>query len=349
MNIQDLFINKDLSIKEAIKKLDETAKKILLVVEDNKLIGVLTDGDIRRWILKSGNLSDSVSLIMIKEPKYIFEDERKNAKKILKENSIEAVPVLNKEKEIVDIIFWNDNFNRKFKFNKMDNPVVIMAGGKGTRLVPYTKILPKPLIPIGDVPIVERIINRFNEYGCNNFYMTVNYKKNMIKAYFNEIEKTYSIEYVDEEEPLGTAGSLYLLKDKIKDTFFVSNCDILIEGNYSDMLKYHKEHKSKITLITSLKHYTIPYGVIQINGDSDVKKMIEKPEYDFLVNTGMYILEPEVINDIPQNEFFHITDLINKYINKGEKIGVYPVSEGAWLDMGQFKEMEIMLERLGIK
>ncbi|WP_353093813.1 nucleotidyltransferase family protein [Tissierella praeacuta] len=349
MNIQDLFINQDLSIKEALKKLDETAKKILLVVESNKLIGVLTDGDIRRWILKSGNLNEPVRLIMIKSPKYIFEENIKNAKKVLKEYSIEAIPVLNRKKEVIDIMFWNDNFNRKFKFNKMDNPVVVMAGGKGTRLDPYTKILPKPLIPIGDIPIVERIINRFNEYGCNDFYMTVNYKKNMIKAYFNEIEKTYKIDYIEEDKPLGTVGSLYLLKEKIKDTFFVSNCDILIEGNYSDMLKYHKEHKTKITLITSLKHYTIPYGVIQINGDSDVKRMIEKPEYDFLVNTGMYILEPEVINDIPENKFFHITDLINHYINKGEKIGIYPVSEGAWLDMGQFKEMEIMLERLGVK
>lgn len=349
MKIEDLFIDRNISIKEALKKLDETAKKILLIVEEKRLIGVLTDGDIRRWILKSGDLNEHVSLIMIKTPKYIYEEDKKNAKKYLKEYSIEAIPVLNKKEEVIDIIFWNDKFNIKFKFNRMDNPVVIMAGGKGTRLDPYTKVLPKPLIPIGDIPIVERIINRFNEYGCNNFYMTVNYKKNMIKAYFNEIQKSYAIEYIEEEKPLGTAGSLYLLKDKIKDTFFLINCDILIEGNYSDMLKYHKEHKAKITLITSLKHYTIPYGVIQINGDSDVRKMIEKPEYDFLVNTGMYILEPEVINDIPENKFFHITDLINDYINKGEKIGVYPVSEGAWLDMGQFKEMEIMLERLGIK
>ncbi len=349
MNIQDLFINEDLTIKEAIKKLDETAKKILLVVEENKLIGVLTDGDIRRWILKSGDLNEPVSLIMIKKPKFIYEKDKKNAKKFLKEYSIEAIPVLNEKREILDIIFWNDNFNIKFKFSKIDNPVVIMAGGKGTRLDPYTKVLPKPLIPIGDIPIVERIINKFKEYGCSNFYMTVNYKKNMIKAYFNEIDKNYRLNYIEEERPLGTAGSLYLLKDKIKDTFFVSNCDILIEGNYSDMLKYHKENKVKITLITSLKHYTIPYGVIQINGDSNVKKMIEKPEYDFLVNTGMYILEPEVLNDIPEDKFFHITDLINSYIEKGEVIGVYPVSEGSWLDMGQFKEMEIMLERLGVR
>ena len=224
-----------------------------------------------------------------------------------------------------------------------------MAGGKGTRLDPYTKIIPKPLIPIGDIPIVERIIDRFNEYGCNTFYLTVNYKKNMIKAYFSDEDKGYEVKFVDEDQPLGTAGSLSMMKDKLKDTFFVSNCDILIDANYSHILKQHKKNKNKITLVTSLKNYTIPYGVIEINDNGAIKNMTEKPEYDFLVNTGMYILEPEVLNDIPQNTFFHITDLINEYIVKGETIGVYPVSENQWLDMGEFKEMENMLERLGIK
>jgi len=349
LNIQELFINKEMQIKDAIKRLDETGKRILLVVEDKTLNGVLTDGDIRRWILKNGSLKEQVNVIMAKDPKFIFKEEEKKANNILKEHSIEALPVLNENHEVIDIIFWNDNFNKSLNYAKMNNSVVIMAGGVGTRLKPYTNVLPKPLIPIGDIPIVERIINRFAEYGCEDFYMAVNYKKNMIKAYFNEIEKSYNINYIDEEKPLGTAGSLHFLKDIIKDTFFLSNCDILIDGNYSDMLKYHKEHGAKITLVTSLKHYIIPYGVIQINGNSNVKKMEEKPEYDFLVNTGMYILEPEVFNDIPENEYFHITDLINSYINKGDKIGVYPISEGSWLDMGQFKEMEIMLERLGIK
>lgn len=349
MNINELYIDGDLSIKDALKKLDDTAKKILLVVENKKLIGVLTDGDIRRWILKNGNLSEPIKLIMTKNPRYIYEEDRLNAKDVLKKQSIEAIPVLNKDEEIVDIIFWNDSFNEQLKHNKIDNRVVIMAGGKGTRLYPYTKILPKPLMPIGDIPIVERIINRFNKYGCKDFYMSVNHKKNMIKAYFNETSKDYNINYIDEDKPLGTAGSLYFLKDKIKETFFLSNCDILIDGDYSKMLKYHKEHKSKVTLITSLKHYTIPYGVMNIDENGDVITMKEKPEYDFLVNTGMYILEPDIFNDIPENEFFDITELINKYIENGEKIGVYPISEGAWLDMGQVKEMKSMIERLGLK
>lgn len=350
MNIHDLFIRENISIREAIKILDTTAKKILVVTEGKRLIGIITDGDIRRWILKNGNLQDSVNKVMNTNPKYIHERDRAYANKVLEEQMIEAIPVVDDNNEVIDIVFWNDKFKHKLNhYNKLENPVVIMAGGKGTRLDPYTKIIPKPLIPIGETPIVERIISRFAEYGCSQFYMTVNYKKNMIKAYFNEIARDYEVCYVEEDKPLGTAGSLSMLKEVLKDTFFVSNCDILIDANYSDILKYHKKNCNKITLVTSLKHYTIPYGVILINENSGVEKMVEKPEYDFLVNTGMYILEPEALEDIPRDTFYHITDLINKYIERGEKIGVYPVGDKEWLDMGELKEMENMLEKLGIK
>lgn len=349
MNVSELFISKELSIKDSLAILDQTAKRILLVMEDEKLQGIITDGDIRRWILNNGDLNECVELAMNPSPISVHEKDIKRAKDILNNKKIEAIPVLNDDDNVVDIVFWNENFNRKLNYyNKLETPVVIMAGGKGTRLLPYTKILPKPLIPIGDTPIVERIINKFNEYGCHNYYMTVNYKKNMIKAYFDEKEKPYKVSFVEEKTPLGTAGSLYLLKDSIKETFFVSNCDILIEGNYSGMLKYHKANHNKITLISSLKHYTIPYGVIEIDKNSVVKGMMEKPEYDYLVNTGMYILEPECLEDIPANTFYHMTDLIEHYIDKGEKVGVYPVRENSWLDMGQFKEMENMIERLGV-
>ncbi|MCT4619051.1 MAG: nucleotidyltransferase family protein [Marinisporobacter sp.] len=350
MNLQDLFITENITIKEALKKLDKTAKKILLITEGNKLKGVITDGDIRRWILKNGDLCEKVSVIMNNNPMYLIKGNEYKAKQIMKEKLIEAIPVINGRKEVIDIKFWNDSFKEKLNhYNKIENPVVIMAGGKGTRLYPFTKILPKPLIPIGDVPIIERITNRFREYGCNQFYFTVNHKKNMIKAYFNELEKDYQVNYVEEEKPLGTGGSLHLLKDKINDTFFVSNCDILIEGNYSDMLKYHKDNKNKVTMITSLKYNTIPYGVIKLAENGTVKNIVEKPEYDFLVNTGMYILERETLEDIPENEFYHITDLINYYIQKGEKVGTYPVSDKSWLDMGQLEEMQNMVESLGLK
>lgn len=348
MNYKSLLIDKSITIKDTIKALDKGAKKVVIVTEDEKLVGIVTDGDIRRWILKNGDLKEKVSKVMNDSPLYLDYIYKDNAKKVMIDKSIECLPLVDDKKRVVDIIFLNDGLNSN-NFEKIDVPVVIMAGGKGTRLYPYTKILPKPLIPIEDIPIVERIINRFNDYGCKSFYLTVNYKKNMIKAYFNEIDKDYDIFYIEEEKPLGTGGSLHLLKDKLNETFFVSNCDILIDANYSDIIKYHKEHNNKITVITSLKNYTIPYGVINLSENGDIFSTKEKPEYNFLVNTGMYVLEPEVLEDIPENEFYHITYLIDKYIEEGKKVGTYPITENCWLDMGEFKEMERMVERIGFK
>lgn len=348
MDIRKICIKKDISIREAIEKLDNTAKKILLVLDNEKLEAVITDGDIRRWILKNGNLSSSIENIMNTNPICIEKGEINIASKVMKEKSIEAIPIVDKNNKLIDVIFWNDSFKGKLNhLGKIDSPVVIMAGGKGTRLYPYTKVLPKPLIPIGNTPIIERIMDRFLEYGAEKFYVTVNYKKEMIKAYFDD-EKKYNVSYVEENKPLGTGGSLHLLQDELKDTFFVSNCDILIDANYSDILKYHKKNKNKITVITSLKHYTIPYGVVELDYEGCINSTKEKPEYSFLVNTGMYILEPETLKDIPQDEFFHITDLIEMYLKEGEKVGTYPVTDKAWLDMGEFKEMEKMIEILGV-
>jgi len=170
-----------------------------------------------------------------------------------------------------------------------------MAGGEGTRLYPFTKILPKPLVPIGDKPILEIIINRFYEYGCTNFNLSVNYKSNIIKAYFSDFKHNYKINYIHEKKPLGTAGSLHILQNRIRKTFFVSNCDILIDADYADILKFHKQSKNKITLVTSMKHFTIPYGICEIGDGGALKNINEKPEQDLLVNTGLYVLEPEVL------------------------------------------------------
>lgn len=349
MTYKNLCINRNISIRDAIKKLDDTGIRILLVTEGERLEGVVTDGDIRRWILKKGDLECCVSEVMNTNPVCVIYTNRKLAKKIMQERCMHAIPLINEKREVVDLLFWNEEFSNNLNiYGNIDLPVVIMAGGKGTRLHPYTKILPKPLIPIGDIPIIERIINKFRDHGCRKFYLTVNYKKNMIKAYFNEIKKEYEVLYVEEEIPLGTAGSLYLLKDTINTTFFLSNCDILIDANYAEILKYHKENNNKITVITSLKNYVIPYGVINLGDEGKIGTIEEKPEYNFLVNTGMYVLEPDVLDDIPKNEFFHITQLIDKYLKQGKNVGTYPVTDNAWLDMGEIKEMERMIERLGL-
>lgn len=347
--LNNLCIDENMSIRQSIKRLDETGRKILLVTtNDNILLGTITDGDIRRWILQSGNFEEKVTKIMNVQPTVLDVKEKYKAKKVMDEKCISALPLVNDKNMVVDIVFLNEKYNDESNYNKISNSVVIMAGGKGTRLYPYTKILPKPLIPIGEKTIIERIMDNFEKAGCNKFYITINYKKNMIKAYLGEKRKKYEVEYVEEEKFLGTGGSLALLKGKINEPFFVSNCDILVDADYYDILKYHKEEKNMITMVTSLKNYVIPYGVIKLDNTGRVIDTVEKPEMDYLVNSGLYILEPECLNDIPQNEFFHITDLINMYLKKGIKVGTYPITENAWLDMGEFKEMDRMFERLNL-
>ncbi len=350
MDIKDIIINEEGSIKDAIKKLDKTAKQILVVTEKQKLKGVITDGDIRRWILRSGDISANVREIVNYNPKYITENEKHIAKKIMDKFSVKSLPVVDVNGRVTSVLFLEDvelteNIIEK---EKIKLPVVIMAGGIGTRLYPYTKVFPKPLIPIGDIPIVERIINKFNSYGCDDFYLTVNYKKNMIKSYFGEIDKNYEVSYLEEDKPLGTGGSLYLLKGKIKSTFFVSNCDILVEADYNSIYKNHMECGNLITIVCAIKNVTIPYGVINLTEDGQIEQMEEKPEFSFLTNTGMYLIEPEVLNLINDNEFIHLPDIVQKCIDKGMNVGVYPISEKSWMDMGQPDEMEKMIKRLEV-
>ena len=221
-----------------------------------------------------------------------------------------------------------------------------MAGGLGTRLYPYTKILPKPLIPIGEMPIVEHIIHRFADVGCSAFTMIVNYKKSMIKSYFNDLQKDYTVDSVDEDTPLGTGGGLSLLKGKVTQTFFLTNCDILIDADFGDIYQYHKEKGNVITMVCAVKHFTIPYGVVELGGDGDISGITEKPEMNFLTNTGVYVVEPSVIDGLAYNEPIPFTDIIADVRAAGGRVGVYPVSEHSWMDMGQLEELDNMRRRL---
>lgn len=347
-NLKKLLIKPGSTIKQALKQMDVMGEKTLIVVDErNGIAGTITDGDIRRWILKGKSLNDSLANAMNRRPLTIKEGfAKEDAKDLMLKRQVECLPVVDGEKRVIASLSWIDLFkNNPKKLGSLKLPVVIMAGGEGARLHPFTKVLPKPLMPIGDKPIIEIIINKFFDYGCSDFYLSLNYKSNIIKAYFSDFEHKYKINYVLESKPLGTAGSLHLLKNRIKKTFFVSNCDILIEADYADMLKFHRERKNKITLVSSMKNFTIPYGVCEIESGGVLRDIREKPEYDFLVNTGMYILDASVLDDIPRNRFYNITDLISDYIGKNEKVGVYPVSEKSWLDMGQFEALQEMLKR----
>ena len=223
-----------------------------------------------------------------------------------------------------------------------------MAGGKGTRLYPYTQILPKPLIPIGDKTITEHIMDRFIEHGCDKFTMIVNYKKHFIRSYFIENEEQRNIEFINEDEFLGTGGGLKLLENKMQSTFFMTNCDILVEEDYSEILKYHKIQRNIITMVCAVKNMTIPYGTVDIREDGSVIGLKEKPEFTFITNTGFYVIEPELLRLIPENTFIHVTDLIQQCIEEEKKVGVYKISEDKWLDMGQLDELERMKEKLNV-
>lgn len=346
MEIKDFVVSEQTTIKEAMELMDKNARKIVYITKNNQLIGALSDGDIRRFILKDQSIQSPVTMGMNSNPVFILKSEVSKGIEKMEEKKVDSIPVLNNDQSIRNIMFKSKELIQGKKINP---PVVIMAGGKGTRLYPYTKILPKPLIPIGDTPIMERIIDKFHEFGCLNFVVSVNYKKNMIKSYFSEEERDYQLTFVEEDKPLGTGGSLSLMRDYLNETFFVSNCDILVDTDYTDVMDFHQKNKNDITFVASLKNTQIPYGVLKLDSEGLLESTVEKPEYSHLINTGMYLMEPKVLDFVPDNEFADLPDVIMKAKDAGFKVGVFPVSENSWLDMGQIKEMENMIDSLGVR
>lgn len=334
-----------INLLEALKGLNETGKRIIFLVKEKTLTGALTYGDVSRWILKGKELDALARDAATKNPVCVLEKEKHRADAIFDEKNINAIPVVNDKNVVVDILFKE---REKRQYGTIDLPVVIMAGGKGTRLYPYTKILPKPLIPIGDIPISEHIINRFVMNGCHSFYFIVNYKKNMIKAYYNEIERTYNVTYIDEDKPLGTGGGLSLMKGMLTSTFILTNCDSFIDEDYFQIVKEHKEKKNIITMICSKCNYEVPYGVIDIENNGALSAIREKPKLSYLVNTGSYIVEPEVVDMIESNKAIGFPDIVDMVKDSGKRVGVYVVNEKSWFDMGQFGAMDKMKKRLGI-
>jgi len=340
--IENRIIQKDTFLLSALKQMDNINKKLLLVFDEGVFVSILSVGDIQRAILKNLSLNTPVKQILRKSTEVAKStDSIEEIKKEMLRGRAECMPVVDDYGKLSDVIFWEDVFDKDEKriLYNLKLPVVIMAGGKGTRLIPITNVLPKPLIPIGKKTILENIMDRFVDVGCNSFYISVNYKAEMIKHYFDVLgNPNYNIDYIKEEKPLGTAGSLSLIRQKIDKTFFVSNCDIIIDADYNEILKYHKDNNNELTIIAALKHYPIPYGTIETGVNGSLEILIEKPDLTLKINSGLYILEPNLLKEVPNNEFFHITDLIEKIKIRKGKIGVFPISEGSWKDIGDWKE-----------
>jgi dTDP-glucose pyrophosphorylase len=349
--MKNLIIPPNFTVRQTLKALNKGGEKSLIVVDEREmLLGVLSDGDLRRAILAGVQLNESIQNIYNPTPTFFVENEynKKKVRQSFLEGKFDIIPVVDKEKIIVDVLLWEDVFKKEQnnKVNLSNVPIVIMAGGRGTRLEPFTKILPKPLIPLDDTPIIEHIIQRFTDVGCTDFHITLNYKSKLLKAYFEELKPNYKVHFVEENKPLGTAGSLRLLDGKFRQPFFVTNCDTIIKADYATLNEFHQKGGYDITLVASAKEYVIPYGTCKLNNDGHLDHINEKPKYDFLINTGMYVMNPKVLKLIPKNGFYHITHLIEDAKNRNKKVGVFPVDDDAWIDIGQWTEYKKVIESL---
>ncbi|MDD3054326.1 MAG: nucleotidyltransferase family protein [Aliarcobacter sp.] len=336
-NIEHLLITENITIKKALKVIDKGAIRIALVVdENNKLLGTLNDGDIRRGLLKNYTLDDSIKDLYFKNPTVALIDESKEKiiQKAIK-NQVYQIPIVDENNYLVDIV----NLTTLLNITKKRNRVILMAGGLGTRLRPLTEDIPKPMLKVGNKPILETIIKNFALHGFVNITISLNYKAEIIREYFKDgSDFGVNIDYVEESTRLGTAGALSLLEEQPNDPFFVMNADLLTDVNFSNLLDFHCLGNANATMCVREYEYQVPYGVIEIE-NSSIASIVEKPIKKFFVNAGIYVLSPNIFEYIPKNEFFDMPILFNILIGQQKKVLSFPIHE-YWLDIGRISDFE---------
>lgn len=336
----NIIVDKSITLLDAIKLMDSIERKLLIITEDNKFLGLISIGDIQRALINKVDLSECALKfirpdILIAHP----QDNPEEIRKLMIRERIESMPVVDNERFLIDIIEWKDILSEEKIHNVLpfQIPVVIMAGGVGSRLKPLTNIIPKALIPVSDRTIIEEIMDRFADAGCGQFFLSLNYKSELISEYISKLNK-YKVNYVEEKKPLGTAGSLYLLREKINSSFFVSNCDILVELDFYELYKYHQSHNNTVTVVSVLKSYNIPYGTLDTCEGGKLVGLQEKPDFVYQINSGVYLVEPEIFHYITENEYLDITTLLIRLIENGRNVGVFPLSSKSWIDMGNWDD-----------
>ncbi len=342
--IKNIQIVNTHTIRAAMALLEKNTEKCLIVVDkNNRFYSTLTDGDIRRAILKGSNLETTIK-DFIKKKKSLTISEKiyknsslKEIKKIIEkfpQKKINLIPILDNNKRVIDYI---ENINSKSSNEKLKKiPLIIMAGGKGLRLKPFTNIFPKPLIPVNNIPAAEHIINKFLNDGLKKIFISVNFKKDLIKSYFKD--KTFNLNFIEEKKEMGTIGSLGYLKNKIKTDFIVSNCDTIVKIDTNNLYEYHKKNNSYLTIVVATKNFQMPYGSCLLDNRGKLKKIDEKPNFDYLVNTGLYIMRPEILNFINKNQRLDFDQLIKKLKLRKKQIGIFPISENNWTDVGKWSD-----------
>lgn len=339
--MKDIFINKNNTILETLEKLQKVGSQCLVVVNKNyNLLGTISDGDVRRAILKHNNLNLKIekfykkNCLKIKKNNNSLKDYSSKVKSYKSElGSLHVIPVVDQNNKVIDLIYEDmSKYISDILFKNLE--IVIMAGGLGTRLRPYTNILPKPLIPYNNKTIIENIIDYFLKYKLKNFYISINYKNYLISSFFKELKPNYKIKFLYEKKPLGTAGILHKLKNKKGKLFVVSNCDSLIDINLSDLINFHKKNNFDLTIVSSSENFKIPYGVCKIVNNR-LSNIVEKPQSDFLANTGFYVVNPKIFSLIKKNQSLSFVELVKISLKKKKKIGIFPISSNSWKDLGQ--------------
>lgn len=320
------------TIEDAIKNLDSTASQIVLVVDtEERLIGIITDGDIRRGLLRGLTISSSIETIIHTDSLVVPpEMGRELVLQLMKANKIHQLPVVDKNRKIVGLHILDEVLAP----SKKDNYFIIMAGGKGVRLLPYTENCPKPLLPVAGKPILEHIIEKAKVEGFTKFIIAIHYLGYMIEDYFEDGKKwEVEIQYIKEERPLGTAGALGIISQKLVVPFIVSNGDVMTDIRYSDLLDFHILHGAKATMAVRLYEWQHPFGVVHTKG-VEIVGIEEKPIHKTHVNAGMYVLEPESLDYIQKNEYLDMPSLFSKLSEQNQRTIVYPMHE-PWIDVGR--------------
>jgi dTDP-glucose pyrophosphorylase len=329
-NYRDHLILSGTSIKIALVQLTKLGSDIILFVVDetDTLLGSITDGDVRRGLIKGISIEEKVELLVRDTPKYIQKGDV-DIKKIIefREKNYKIIPIIDSKNKVLNII----NFTTHKSFLPID--VVVMAGGRGLRLSPLTDVIPKPLLKIGDKPILEHIIDRFALFGIKNIFISINYLGEQIKDYFNDgLSKNLDINYIEEDKPLGTIGAVSKIKNFEHDYVLISNSDLLSNINYEDFFVDFIEKEADMAVVTIPYNVNIPYAVLEAI-DKKVINFKEKPTYTYYCNAGIYLVKKGILNAIPKDTFYNSTDLMEELIRSSKKIVSYPLI-GYWLDIG---------------
>ncbi len=340
------LIRENRTVEDALRIIDKNGEKTCFIVNsEKKLLGSLTDGDVRRSLYKGKkNIKNLALSFCNKKPKFLIDKRysQKELKKIFSSKRLDVIPIVDKKQIVKKLLLKRDVFEtheKKIKKKKkISAEVVVMAGGLGTRLDPLTKIIPKPLIPIKNQTAIEYIAQKFREFGIDKFYFSIGFKGNLIKAYFKDIDKKIKINYLEEKKRLGTAGGLKKLEGKITKSFFVTNCDTFFDFNFNELFNFHKKNNFDITSVLSHQKFVIPYGVCEINDNNEINSFTEKPVTKHKINTGLYLIKPSILKLIPKNKYFDMTDLIKRSIEKNYKVGAFFINKKNWNDIGQLKE-----------